>query len=127
MHVKTINAADGAKPAGQYSQAVEVVDAKRTLYISGQVGNDLTGATPADMDAQCRLVWANLEAQLRAVGMSLDNIVKLVTIIPDHGNVAASRAIRAEILGERRPASTLIVAGLADPKWKIEIEAIAVD
>ena len=126
MHLKSINAPDAAPPAGQYTQAIEVSGATRTLYVSGQVGNDLTGATPPDMEAQCRLVWANLTAQLRAAGMSLDNIVKLVTIVPNPADVAASRAIRAEIMGERRPASTLIVAGLADPKWKIEIEAIAV-
>ena len=126
MKLKHINAADAAPPAGQYTQAVEVSGATRTLYISGQVGNDPAGATPVEFDAQCRLVWANLEAQLRAAGMSLDNVVKFVTIIPDHADVARSRSIRAEILGERRPASTLIVAGLADPKWKIEIEAIAV-
>lgn len=126
MNLKHINAPDAAPPAGAYTQAVEVSGATRTLYISGQVGNDRVGATPDSFDAQCRLVWANLLAQLRAAEMDLDNIVKLVTIVPDHANVAASRAVRAEILGDRRPASTLVVAGLADPKWKIEIEAVAV-
>lgn len=126
MHLKHINAPDAAPPAGQYTQAVEVGGATRTLYVSGQVGNDAAGNTPPNFDAQCRLVWANLEAQLRAAGMGLDNIVKLVTIVPDPADVAASRVIRGEVLGARRPASTLIVAGLADPKWKIEIEAIAV-
>jgi 2-iminobutanoate/2-iminopropanoate deaminase len=36
-----------------------------------------------------------------------------------------SRSARAEALGDRRPASTVIVAGLANPAWKLEIEAIA--
>jgi enamine deaminase RidA (YjgF/YER057c/UK114 family) len=46
-------------------------------------------------------------------------------IIPDAAEIPASRPARAEALGDRRPASTLIVAGLANPAWKIEIEAIA--
>ena len=36
------------------------------------------------------------------------------------------RRIRAEIMGDCRPASTLIVDGLVSPEYKIEIEAIAV-
>ena len=98
----------------------------RTLYISGQVGTDLDGTTPEDATAQARLVWRNLEAQLRAAGMTLDNIVKIVTIIPDSADIPATRAARAEALGDRRPASTLIVGGLANPAWKIEVEAVAV-
>jgi 2-iminobutanoate/2-iminopropanoate deaminase len=62
---------------------------------------------------------------LRAGGMTLDNIVKMTTIVPNFADFAESRRIRAEVLGARRPASTAIVGGLANPAWKIEIEAIA--
>jgi enamine deaminase RidA (YjgF/YER057c/UK114 family) len=54
-----------------------------------------------------------------------DNLVKVTMIIPDAAEIPASRPARAEALGDRGPASTLIVAGLANPAWKIEIEAIA--
>ena len=57
--------------------------------------------------------------------MGLDNVVKITTIIPDAADIPASRPARAEALGERRPASTVIVAGLAGPEFRIEIEAIA--
>jgi enamine deaminase RidA (YjgF/YER057c/UK114 family) len=126
MQRRDINAPDAAPPAGQYTQAVELSHVSRTLYISGQVGTDLDGTTPEDATAQARLVWRNLEAQLRAAGMTLDNIVKIVTIIPDSADIPATRAARAEALGDRRPASTLIVGGLANPAWKIEVEAVAV-
>ena len=46
-------------------------------------------------------------------------------IIPDASEIPASRPARTEALGDRRPASTVIVAGLVDPAWKIEIEAVA--
>ena len=100
--------------------------ATRTLYISGQVGIGADGNIPDDIVAQSRLVWANLTAQLRAAGMTLDNVVNVVTILPDAADIAASRTGRQEALGDRKPASTLIIGGLANPAWKIEVEAIAV-
>ena len=50
----------------------------------------------------------------------------ITTIIPDRKDIAASREGRSKVLGNRKPASTLIVAGLADPAWKIEVEGVAV-
>jgi len=125
MQRRDLNAADAASPVGAYTQAVEITGATRTLYISGQVGADTEGNVPDDVGAQCRLVWANLQAQLRAAGMTLDNVVKITTILPNLGDRAETGRIRSEVLGERRPASTLIVGGLASPAYKIEIEAIA--
>ena len=62
----------------------------------------------------------------RAAGMGIENLVKITTIIPNPDDIPAVRADRAEVLGAHRPASTLIVGGLANPAWKIEIEGIAV-
>ena len=58
--------------------------------------------------------------------MTLDNLVKITVILPNHGDVAAAREARTKALGDRKPASTLIVGGVANPAWKIEIEGIAV-
>lgn len=127
MQRRDINARNAPTPAGAYSQAVEVTGGTRTLWISGQVGAAIDGSVPADVLAQARLAWANLIAQLQAAGMGVDNIVKLVTIVPDAAYIPAARTARSEALGERRPASTLIVGGLADPAWKVEIEAVAIE
>lgn len=126
MHKRDIDAPDAPVPANPYSQAVEVTGGTRTLYISGQVGSEADGSTPENVASQARLVWRNIEAQLRAAGMSLDNLVKVTTILPDPADISASRAARVAALGDRRPASTLIIGGLANPAWKIEIEGIAV-
>lgn len=126
MQRRDINASDAPAPAGQYSQAVEVTGATRTLYISGQVGLGIDGAIPTDTAAQAAIVWANLAAQLRAAGMGIENLVKITTIVANHADVAAVRAGRAVVLGNHRPASTLIICGLADPAWKVEVEGIAV-
>jgi enamine deaminase RidA (YjgF/YER057c/UK114 family) len=125
MQRRDINAPDAAQPASPYTQAVEITGASRTLYVSGQIPADAAGKVPDDLASQCRLAWRNVEAQLRAAGMGLDNIVKVTTILPEHASLAESRRVRGEVLGDRRPASTLIVGGLASPAWKIEIEVIA--
>jgi 2-iminobutanoate/2-iminopropanoate deaminase len=76
--------------------------------------------------SQGRLAWQNLEAQLKAGGVTLDNLVKITTILPNHGDLAAAREGRSKVPGDRKSASTLIIGGLANPAWKIEIEGIAV-
>ena len=83
MQRRDINAADAPAPAGQYTQAVEVTGASRTLYLSGQVGIAADGSVPDDAEAQCALAWRNLQAQLRAAGMEIENLVKITTIVRD--------------------------------------------
>jgi enamine deaminase RidA (YjgF/YER057c/UK114 family) len=80
MQRRDINAADAPAPAGQYTQAVEVTGASRTLYLSGQVGIASDGSVPENAEAQCALAWRNLQAQLRAAGMEIENLVKITTI-----------------------------------------------
>jgi 2-iminobutanoate/2-iminopropanoate deaminase len=125
MQKREINARLAPQPASAYSQAVEVTGGIRILYVSGQLGMDTDGTTPSTMAEQARLAWRNVAAQSSEAGMGFDNLVKVTMIIPDAAEIPASRPARAEALGDLRPASTLIVAGLANPAWKIEIEAIA--
>jgi 2-iminobutanoate/2-iminopropanoate deaminase len=126
MQRRDLNAPDAPHPAASYSQAIEVSGAARTLYISGQVGQRMDGTFPDDIAEQSRLAWQNLEAQLKGAGMTLDNLVKVTTIVPNREDLAVAREVRSKVLGDRKPASTLIVGGLAGPTWKIEIEGIAI-
>ena len=125
MQKREINAKLASQPASAYSQQWRSPVSVRILYISGQLGMDTDGTTPSTMAEQARLAWRNVAAQLSEAGMGFDNLVKVTMIIPDAAEIPASRPARAEALGDRRPASTLIVAGLANPAWKIEIKAIA--
>src|SRR6202041_374934 len=126
MQRRDLNANDAPPPVAAYTQAIEVTGATRTLYISGQVGQRMDGSIPDDIVEQSRLAWQNLEAQLNAAGMTLDNLVKVTTILPNHADLAAVREERSKGLGDRKPASTLIVGGLANPAWKVEVEGVAV-
>ena len=122
MDNKLINAPDAPQSLSGYSQAFEISGHKRLLFIS-PVSRD--GHVPADFPSQCRLAWRNIMAQLVAAGMSIENLVKVTTFLADRQYGLVNREIRQEFLGRHRPASTVIIAGIFDQEWLIEIEAIA--
>jgi 2-iminobutanoate/2-iminopropanoate deaminase len=84
----------------------------------------MDSAVPAAFADQCRLVWRNVEAQLRAAGMGLGDIVKVTTFLSDRADAAENSAIRQEVLAGLTPALTIIIAGIYDPAWLLEIEVI---
>jgi len=113
-------------PTGHtYAQAHEVSPGARLLFVSGQVPDDETGQTPADIHAQCRLVYANIERQLMAADMTLSNLVKLTVFLSDRQYRGAHAEVRKAVLGALSPAMTIIITGIYDEKWLLEIEAVA--
>jgi 2-iminobutanoate/2-iminopropanoate deaminase len=126
MKLKSINAATAPGTSGAYAQAVEVTGAGRWLFVSGQIPVTLSGNTPPEFPAQARLVWANLLAQLEAADMSLTNLVKVTTFLSAREFAVQNSEIRREILGDHAPALTVIITGIYDPEWLLEIEAVAV-
>jgi 2-iminobutanoate/2-iminopropanoate deaminase len=126
MNSRMINAPDAPLTSGGYAQAVEVSDVARTLYISGQIPVSRQGDVPSTFREQCHLTWKNVEAQLRAADMALDNLVKVTTFLSDRRFGDENGTVRREVLGDRSPALTVIVAGIFDHAWLLEIEAIAV-
>lgn len=127
MERREINAADAVAPVGGYAQAVEVRNASRTLYISGQIPADIDGTVPATFTEQAGLVWKNIEAQLRAAGMTFDNLVKVTYFLTSRDDLQENRAVRDAVLRGRKTASSLVIGGLANAAWLVEIEAIAAE
>ncbi len=125
MRRRSVAAPDTPAAAGGYSQAVEVDGARRLLFVSGQVPVAADGALPEGFRTQCLQAWRNLEAQLRAAGMGLDDLVKVTTFLADRGDAAENRRVRREVLGDRAPALTVVVTGIFDERWLVEIEAVA--
>ena len=113
-------------PVGLYNHVVKVGS---TVYISGQVPRGLDGKAmhPGDAAAQIRQVWANLEIAMKAAGGALSDIVKTTTYVVGAENLPKIREARMSILPEQgRPTSTtVVVAGLADPDFLVEVEAVA--
>ena len=125
MQLRPINAPDAPEPAGGYAQAVEVVGASRLLFVSGQIPVDREGGVPEGFADQARLAWGNLEAQLRAAGMGLDNLVRVTIFLSDRRFAVENREVRRAVLGARTPAMTVIITGIFDEAWLLEIEAVA--
>jgi len=120
MQRRTINPTEMS-----YAQAHEVTNASRLLFISGQIPVDKNDRVPTDFKSQSRLAWANVESQLEAAGMTLDNLVKVTTFLSDRRYRKENSEVRMEVLGERSPALTVIITGIFDEAWLLEIEAIA--
>lgn len=117
---------DGSPPVeGSYPQAVEVTAPTRWLYLSGQIPVAPDGSLAADFTRQCDQVWDNVETQLAAAGMTLDNLVKVTTFLSDRDWAEENRAVRLRRLAGRQPALTVIITGIFDEDWLVEIEAVA--
>lgn len=125
MAMQPINSPDAPPTNGGYAQAVRLTGCEEFLFVSGQIPVDTDGAVPESFTEQCRLVWRNIEAQLRAAGMGLANIVKVTTFLSDRAYAAENSAIRREVLAGLTPALTIVIAGIYDPAWLLEIEVIA--
>ncbi len=127
MKTRAINAADAPQSAGGYAQAIEVSEASRTLFVSGQIPVNVEGSVPESFEDQARLAWANVEAQLRAADMTFDNLVKATVFLSDRAYTLPNRTVRTEILGDRKISLTVIVCAIFDSAWLLEIDAIAMD
>ncbi len=115
-----------APPVGAYSHAIEVAAGARTLYISGQVGILPDGSTASGIEAQTEAAWNNILRILEAAGMAVEDLVKVTTFVMHATDIGAVRAVRQRMLGDHRPASTLVVISrLASVDYLIEIEATA--
>lgn len=111
--------------AHSYAQAQLVSAPSRWLFISGQVPADADGKVPTTFEAQCRLAWRNVFAQLEAAQMKIKDLVKVTVFLSDREYRATNAAVRKELLGAHTPALTIIITGIYDEEWLLEIEAVA--
>jgi enamine deaminase RidA (YjgF/YER057c/UK114 family) len=99
MKIRSINAPEVQAPMGGYAGLCEVTGVQRLAFVSGQIPAHADGSVPSDFLSQARLAWANVEAQLRAAGMTLDNLVKVTTFLSDRQYNLQNRQVRQEVLG----------------------------
>lgn len=59
--------------------------------------------------------------------MSLDNLVKVTIFLADRRYRGENAEVRRAVLGKRTPALTIVIAGIYDEAWLLEIEAIAAE
>jgi enamine deaminase RidA (YjgF/YER057c/UK114 family) len=106
-----------------YSRAVVDGD---WIFVSGTTGFDYASMTISDdVVAQCEQVMKNIEAALREANATMADVVRVHYILPRREDFQPCWPALKKYLGDVRPAATMIVAGLADPRMKIEIEVTA--
>jgi enamine deaminase RidA (YjgF/YER057c/UK114 family) len=111
------------KAAG-YSRAVLDGD---FAFVSGTTGYDYSTMTmPADVTSQAQNCFRTIGAALAEGGFAMTDIVRATYYITDAKDADALFAVCGQVLGNIRPAATLlVVAGLYKPEMKVEIEVTA--
>jgi len=112
------------EPTIGFSRALRV---GKRVVVSGTAPVWPDGSCPDDVSVQGRRCFEIIESALAEAGASIDDVVRTRMYLVDAADAAAVGAVHGEVLGHVRPAATMVVvAGLLDPAWKIEIEAEAV-
>ncbi len=124
MSRRLISTGSPFEKAAGYSRAV--LDGE-FAFVAGTTGYDYATMTmPADVTSQARNCFRTIEAALAEGGFAMTDIVRATYYITDAADADALLAVCGEVLGNIRPAATLlVVAGLYKPEMKVEIEVTA--
>lgn len=134
MSVSYIQTIPGAgKLYGAYSPASAAASGK--LYsIAGQLGGTPDGQLPGDgsVFAQTRQSFANLGTMLDGLGLKFSDVLRFNTFIVGRESLREFMAARLEVFadiypdGGYPPNTLVLVNGLVEEQFKVEIEALAV-
>jgi enamine deaminase RidA (YjgF/YER057c/UK114 family) len=106
-----------------YSRAV--VDGE-WVFVSGTTGFDYTSMTISnDLLEQVEQCLRNIKSALEQAGATFADVVRVTYIVPKGDDFPRCWPMLRKYLGDVRPAATMISAGLADPRMRIEIEVTA--
>jgi enamine deaminase RidA (YjgF/YER057c/UK114 family) len=113
-------------PYRGYCHASEIRGDARLLIISGLNGYLADGTTmPESFEAQGDIIWQHIGTILRSAGMDYRDMVSLRTYLADPQDDEANVRLRVKYLGDHRTASTVVCCRMLDPRWKLEVEAMA--
>ncbi len=106
-----------------YSRAVVDGD---WVFVSGTTGFDYASMSISDdLLQQAEQCLKNIESALRQADASLKDVVRVTYILPNAKDFEPCWPVLRKYFGDIRPASTMVCAGLIDPRMKIEIEVTA--
>jgi len=130
--IKIFNPDGLSRPAGPYSHVARA-KTQQIVFIAGQVPTDPSGATigKGNFEAQCKQVFANIHAALRAVGADWNNVVQFTSFLVRPQDAAAFRAFRSREFpkmfanGAYPPNTLLFISRLADEAYLLEVQTVA--
>jgi enamine deaminase RidA (YjgF/YER057c/UK114 family) len=96
------------------------------VFVSGTTGFDYMAMELRDgVVAQCEQALANIERALNEAGATLRDVVRVRYILPDRADFEPCWPTLRRAFGAAPPAATMMIAGLLDPRMRIEIEVTA--
>lgn len=111
------------EPTIGFSRAVRIGD---RVLVAGTAPVWPDGSCDADPEAQARRCFEIILTALRQAGAGPEHVVRTRMFVTDAAHGDAVGRAHGAIFGQIRPAATVVVvAGLLDPRWKVEIEAEA--
>ncbi|HXQ83533.1 MAG TPA: RidA family protein [Xanthobacteraceae bacterium] len=130
--IKIFNPDGLSRPAGPYSHVAHA-KTQQIVFIAGQVPTDPSGVTigKGNFGAQCKQVFANIHAALRAVGADWNNVVQFTSFLVRPQDAAAFRAFRGREFpkmfanGAYPPNTLLFISRLADEAYLLEVQTVA--
>ena len=124
MPRRLISTGSPFEKTGGYSRAVVDGD---FCFVAGTTGYDYTTMVmPPDVTSQSRNCFKTIGAALQEAGFAMADIVRATYYITDAKDADAHFKVCGEVLGDIRPAATLlVVVGLYKPEMKVEIEVTA--
>lgn len=122
--METIKTDSAPAAIGPYSQAMAV---DGLVFSSGQIALDPTTMELVDggIEAQTRQVFINLQAVLKAAGLTLGDVVKTTVFLQDMTEFGAMNEVYAECFGDHAPARSTVEVAKLPRGAKVEIECIA--
>jgi len=112
------------EPLIGFSRALRV---GRNVYVSGTAPIWPDGSCDPDPEVQARRCLEIILEALAQAGASAKHVVRTRMFLTDPSYADAASRAHGTVFGEVRPASTMVViVGMLDPRWKVEIEADAV-
>lgn len=107
-----------------FSRAVRVGD---RVMVSGTAPIWPDGSCPPDAGVQARRCLEIVVQALQEAGVAARHVVRTRMYVTDRADIEAVTRAHQAMFGDVRPAATIvIVAGLVDPRWRVEIEAEAI-
>lgn len=98
----------------------------RWVFVAGTTGFNYARMTISDdIVEQVDQTLANIASALLQAGATAEDVVRVKYYLPDPDDFEACWPSLRRYFGSARPAATMLVTGLADPRMKIEIEVTA--
>ena len=127
-----ITSSKAPQPLGAYSMAMSV-SPRKLIYIAGQVSVDSSGSLvgKGNVVAQTRQALKNIGHVLAAAGASFSDVVEFTTYVVGRPSVQGYIQGRSEVYpdmypdGDFPPNTLLVVAGLVNEDFLVEIKAVA--